>query len=591
MYKPGGTLKDALANIEHKRWVLPAIQRDFVWKQQQICSLFDSLMQGFPFGTFLFWKVESQRSGDWKFYDFVRDYHERDAPHCPELGPVSERALTAVLDGQQRLTALNVGLRGSLSLRRKHGRKNDPFAFPKSRLFLNLIPKPQDKDGNPEDERPLTKESYDFRFMETARKYSPGSEFWFQTSEILKMPAGPQMLAALRKEGIEGDDLETAFSTLDRLHQVIHKDPVVFYYEEESQDLERVLKIFIRLNSQGTVLSQSDLLHSIAVAQWAERDARHEIGGLVDDLNRTGDWCGTFSQSFVLKAGLMLTDVASVGFKVENFTRKNMEVLEKDWDRIRNALSLTARLAVSFGLNYQTVRALSSLLPIAYYLYNVEATESWLTHTKQAADREAIRRWLVASLLKPSGIWGSGLDTLLTALRDVIRNSTEKNFPARALKQTMAERGKSLSFNDSELDRVVDVEYRDRDAFLILSLLYPFIDLRNKFHIDHVFPLSLLSPATLRKVGWSESDISQSHIKRNRIANLQLMDGAENNEKRAKLPNEWIDLRYKSASERSHYLDRYDMGQEPLPGLDGFLRFYEDRRNRVLSRIKAILND
>ena len=106
-----------------------------------------------------------------------------------------------------------------------------------------------------------------------------------------------------------------------------------------------------------------------------------------------------------------------------------------------------------------------------------------------------------------------------------------------------------------------------------------------------MFPLSLLSPATLRKVGWSESDISQSHIKRNRIANLQLMDGAENNEKRAKLPNEWIDLRYKSASERSHYLDRYDMGQEPRPGLDGFLRFYEDRRNRVLSRIKAILND
>lgn len=90
MYKPGGTLKDAITNIEQQRWVLPAIQREFVWKPNQVCTLFDSLMLGFPFGTFLFWKVEPKRSGDWKFYDFVRDYHERDAPHCPELGPISK---------------------------------------------------------------------------------------------------------------------------------------------------------------------------------------------------------------------------------------------------------------------------------------------------------------------------------------------------------------------------------------------------------------------------------------------------------------------------------------------------------------------
>src|SRR5271170_313318 len=110
MYKPGGTIAEALARIQNKSYVLPAIQREFVWWPEQIEKLFDSLMQGYPFGTFLFWKVQPETSGKFKFYDFVRNYHERDAAHCPDLGSLPNQALIAVLDGQQRLTALNIGL-------------------------------------------------------------------------------------------------------------------------------------------------------------------------------------------------------------------------------------------------------------------------------------------------------------------------------------------------------------------------------------------------------------------------------------------------------------------------------------------------
>jgi hypothetical protein len=102
---------------------------------------------------------------------------------------------------------------------------------------------------------------------------------------------------------------------------------LINYYEEKTQDLEGVLNIFIRLNSGGTVLSYSDLLLSIAVAQWKQVDARAEIHKLVDELNRIGTGFA-LSQDFVLKAGLMLADIASVGFKVENFTTANMAALE-----------------------------------------------------------------------------------------------------------------------------------------------------------------------------------------------------------------------------------------------------------------------
>ena len=59
MYHPGGTIRQALRSIERNEYVLPAIQREFVWSPDQICALFDSLMQGYPFGEFLFWQIDA----------------------------------------------------------------------------------------------------------------------------------------------------------------------------------------------------------------------------------------------------------------------------------------------------------------------------------------------------------------------------------------------------------------------------------------------------------------------------------------------------------------------------------------------------
>jgi len=134
MYKPGGTIAEALRRIQSKSYVLPAIQREFVWKPEQIEKLFDSLMQGYPFGTFLFWKVEAATSGKFKFYDFVLNYHQRDAAHCPELGKVHHQSLVAVLDGQQRLTALNIGLRGSMAIKQPNKWWTNSDAFPVKKL-------------------------------------------------------------------------------------------------------------------------------------------------------------------------------------------------------------------------------------------------------------------------------------------------------------------------------------------------------------------------------------------------------------------------------------------------------------------------
>ena len=578
MYKPGGTIAETLTRIQNKSYVLPAIQREFVWKPEQIEKLFDSLMQGYPFGTFLFWKVEAATSGKFKFYDFVLNYHQRDAAHCPELGAMHHQSVTAVLDGQQRLTALNIGLRGSMAIKQPNKWWTNSDAFPKRLLRLDLLAQQEpDEDGV----------VYRFRFLDDAQAARDDTAHWFVVANILGMSDGPAMLTTLMEGGLSGEQLKAAYSTLDRLHRVIHSHNLINYYEEETQDVERVLNIFIRLNSGGTVLSYSDLLLSIAVAQWKQVDARAEIHKLVDELNRTGTGFA-LSQDFVLKAGLMLADIASVGFKVENFTAANMAALEAHWPDIRAALVRTVELAASFGLNGQTLRADSALLPIAYYLYRCNAPANYVTHSQFAADREAIQGWLIRSLLKASGIWGSGLDTLLTALREVIQTHGGEAFPVGQLRHVMTQRGKSLSFEPAEIEDLLHMEYGDKRTFPLLALLFPFVDLRNNFHIDHIFPISRFTRARLLKAGFGEEQAEEMSRHANQLPNLQLLDGAVNNEKRTVMPAEWLSKHHPNPSSAQHYREKHLLGDLPVELAD-FEAFCSDRRDRLRQTLTGMI--
>ena len=106
------TIAEAVKGIQTQDLVLPAIQREFVWEDTQIVRLFDSILRGYPIGSFLSWKIDPTTAGEFRFYGFLRDYHEKENPHCPVLDLPADKTVIAVLDGQQRLTALNIGLRG-----------------------------------------------------------------------------------------------------------------------------------------------------------------------------------------------------------------------------------------------------------------------------------------------------------------------------------------------------------------------------------------------------------------------------------------------------------------------------------------------
>ena len=580
MYQQGGTIKQALDKIASNEYVLPAIQREFVWSPEQICMLFDSVMQGYPFGDFLFWRIDEKHSADYRYYGFVLNYHERTNPHCPELGPLPNKQITAVLDGQQRLTAFNIGLCGSMALKLPRKRWNNPDAFPRRVLALDLL-----NAGDRYEERSV----YSFEFINEARLGRQGKHLWFKVSDILNMEPGPDINDWLLEIDLEKEQNKHAHRTLFRLYEVIHNKATIAYYQEENQDIEHVLSIFIRRNSGGTTLSYSDLLLSIATSQWTDLDARKEIHQLVDDLNQIGPGL-SLSKDFVLKAGLMLTDIASVGFQVRNFTQDNMKVLEENWQKIRDALVRTVELITGFGFDSKSIRATSALLPIAYYLYRIDAPTEFSSNEKYADERNSIRQWLIRSVLKVSGIWGSGLDTLLTALRDELKLSNGIHFPVEKMYHLMAQRGKSLEFSEEEIEDLSDMGLSDRRIFALLSMLFDFIDFEHHhFHIDHVFPKSRFTVKRLRDAGVDEQLIEEFIETANRIGNLQLLEGAINTEKRARLPAEWIKSRFPEANKRRHYCDQYLLGEVPC-NLKEFLEFYEARRKRLHIRIYELVN-
>ena len=150
------TIAKALERIQSQEYVLPAIQREFIWSTDQITALFDSLMRGYPIGSFLFWDVKADESRDYVFYGFIREYHELKTRHCPRLDVAPGRPVTAILDGQQRLTSLLIGLRGSHAERLPRRWRNNPDNYPVKRLYLGLDGPAAENEQNLE---------YDLRFL------------------------------------------------------------------------------------------------------------------------------------------------------------------------------------------------------------------------------------------------------------------------------------------------------------------------------------------------------------------------------------------------------------------------------------------
>jgi uncharacterized protein DUF262 len=507
---------------------LPAIQREFVWGTDRIERLFDSIMSDFPIGSFLYWRLEQKNKDEWPVYEFIRDF-DSESPHNPPANMAGiTKDITLVLDGQQRITSLFVGLRGSY--------RYFYYRWRKTFLYLNLLKPPVPNEENPEE---LT---YGFAFRESAEPSGNDLQLWYLVGRILDFEDAEDAKSDVKTQltALPEEQRENANKLIGRLHNRIHTTLVGNYYQENSQDYEKVLQVFVRANSAGQPLEYSDLLLATATAKWENLDARSEIHDFTDSLNKIGSGY-VFGKDFVLKACLYLTGQLPVQYKVKNFTKANLRLIEANWEKIKKFLSTTVRLISRFGFTAKNVVAPLALLPIALYLMKRDNTSFDTSSNAEEADAQvAIRRWFIFSTLKNA--FGGASDTTLTHLRELLNvTSPTTPFPADDLYKSL---GIEPRLTDDEIDRILGYGYQGRYTYLILSLLYPDRDWKDAvFHEDHIYPQSEFQVRSLKKRGYDEAKVQTYMSKYNTLVNLQLLTDSENLSKNATPFEGWIQTR------------------------------------------------
>ncbi|MDQ0191890.1 DUF262 domain-containing protein [Paenibacillus wynnii] len=573
------TIKDVIENIHRKKYILPSIQREFVWGTDQIERLFDSLMQGYPVGSFLFWYVNKEKSKEFQFYEFIREYHERDNRHNPVASISGEEDIIAILDGQQRLTSMYIGLKGTFSYKLPRMRRENPLAYPKQHLYVDLLAPSEEFDT-----------VYDFRFLtneEADKDNADKTAFWFKVADILDIKNPFEVNQYLINKGLYSIEEKKALfanETLFKLFTAINETPSINYYLEKDQKLDKVLNIFIRVNSGGTTLSYSDLLLSIATAQWQDKDARKEITEFVDEINQMGDGFN-FNKDFVLKSCLVLCDFSDIAFKVDNFDSDTMKKIEDNWDDVKKALRLAVSLVSNFGFNQETLTSNNAIIPIAYYLLKKGLPHNYVQLTTYNNDRQLIHNWLLLALLKR--VFSGQPDNVLRPLRKVILNN-HNEFPLDIIINEFKGGTKSFSFNDDEISNLLTYQYGQKHTFSVLALLYPTLDFRNKFHLDHIFAKSLFSKKGLSKLGVSD-DKQDGYINNcNSIVNLQMLEGIPNQQKSNMNFDEWIVKTYPDQGKRTDYMDKHYIPSISL-GLLEFDNFIDRRTQLLFDQLKSIL--
>ena len=562
------TINEVITEYLNRNTFLPAIQREYVWDTQAIEKLFDSVMGDFPISTFLFWNVKEENKNKWDSYEFIKNYDAENPHNTPANMNGVNREIFLVLDGQQRLTSLYIGLLGSY--------RYFYYRWYTTRLYLNILKEPV-KPENPEE---LT---YQFQFRENDAPNPKDSnpQFWYLVGDILNYIDAEDAKESIKSKlvGFTDDEKNIAYKHIGRLHSRINNAKSLNYYEEKSDDYDKVVEAFIRVNQGGKKLEYSDILLSTATAKWNKLNAREEIHDFTDSINEIGSGY-SFGKDFVLKGCLYLTDGLPIQYKVKNFNKSNLEKIENNWDVIKDNIKMSIELVNKFGFSDKHLVSKAALLPIAYYLSKLKA-KNFVDSSNQndVKNQLIIQKWLIFALLKNA--FGSSSDTTLKNLQDVINLQADFSyFPYEALNKRLSI---EFSFNETEIENLLSTNYGTKYSYLILSLIYPDRDWKdNKYDEDHIFPKSEFTTAKLKQRGYNQDKIQEYQKYFNCVINLELLTHSENNEKRAASFDTWF------ASRDSKFKDRHTIPTVTSYDFDSFLEFITERKELLRKKLQEI---
>ncbi len=529
---------------------LPNIQRPFVWSEEQIERLFDSIMREYPISTLLVWRTNSKI----KCRKFI-DHYKQSLKFHDFYVPENTQTKLLVLDGQQRLQAMYIGLKGS---------------YDKKELFFNVL---SGELVAPEDVR------YNFKFLNPDAAKFP----WVKFKDIV---FNYQTYDEIAETIIEDSDIELSKDDKRRIRQNIALTmkqfctvDFVMYQELDSVDKpgiyqeDDVVEIFIRANSGGTQLGKSDLLFSLLTSSWD--DADEELEYLINELNQCGY---SFTRDFILKTCITILDKGAQ-YDVKKFRDGvTREEIIKNWDNIANAIKDVKDflLGKTFLRTDKALPSYLALIPIIYYRYH---------YSKKWSTIKELDTYILRTLL--TGAFSGSPDKLIDKLTRNIKETGE--FDIKQLFNLIRADGRNLEITESS---ILTQHYTSKYIHLYFNLWYKDFNYHPAYNanlpqIDHIFPQSQLrkikkiNPTTNRK-----DTLKYLQFDRDQIANCMLLTAKENGAggKTDILPEDWF------SEKDDDYLDLHLIPKEKeLWKLDNYEQFIKARKKLILEKFSFMI--
>jgi hypothetical protein len=499
MFDP--TLLGLLSQIEEEQIVLPAMQRPFVWKEERIYRLIDSLLRGFPIGAVMLWKTKSIQ----RYRKLNKDIDSEQTQNYAYQTSENADSKYLVLDGQQRLTSLFSAFKGTY---------ND------KKLFVDVL------SGNPEDKDPGD-EYYDCKFLDAryaielnqSNGTNGNKRYFVPIEELIRInPVNAAKLASKKAVELNLDNEET-----ERITDVYLRCATMLGSKESLQvifvdndpttstPLEEILEIFVRVNSGGMVLQKSDLLMSLLDLKW--NDIQPELQNVVKSINEKKPF--SFTRDDVLKS-LLLSVGSETRFDKLVSDRDKVASLAtsmpKHIPQIKTAWELLGVILVDDCKIYSErffKGGHRSLLPFVLYIS--------LNQKLSKEDRKKIVIGIYLSVM--SGIFAGAEARMGAFSRNVIKSSTD--FPLNELCQLV-----KRVYGIDSLDGLLK-----RDLDLTLNIAHGGISLdKNPENLqrDHIFPRSKL---IAKKLPYEVV---------NHYANFHFLRATDNGNKTDKDPDVWF---------------------------------------------------
>lgn len=591
------TISYLIDKIEKEDVVLPAIQREFVWTEDKICDLFDSLMRDYPIGTFLFWDIDSHDASEYILNRFINCYDEQEPRRGTPISP-DGRNYIGVLDGQQRITSIYLGLTGYYRKKIKRRRWNRDDSFEKKFLCLDVMKTLQDND----DKYHLAfkaEEDIDKICIEELENddgtISEQRELWIKVSDICKKDRQVWAIIQEKLNGINdkftSEEMGSYIEVAQKLYNAIYNVTNVNFYEATNKDLSEVVDIFVRVNSGGQKLSSADLMLSVAAGVNQSEDIHKQMTDAIkylDSVTLNPNTGLKFDKSMILTAGLYLTDASTLSLqKKENYSRDQLTKILDKWDDIIDALK-NAILYIEFNrFDVHKLTSKNIILPIAYFFYMNKITDAKKFYNNGAdnlANKVCVRQWILRAMI--NSLFRDGIGSRLVRIREVLKGSVGNAFP---LKELMDVHQKNMLIGEDEIEDILNYEYGNgiiKPLLLELSDWDRGLDL----HVDHIWSDSMINKKQKlkRKLG-DEYDALKDTYKKlcPKLPNLQLLRASENEEKYDKSPNEWIAYKHKDENDTI-----YKTNCIPTDGpfeFNQFTIFFDKRKELLRARLKEVL--